>query len=62
MKRRGSLLVFQYRAERVSGDLASPHQLAGPICSFQSLITAGGNSRSPRPTRRQASGHILSRI
>ena len=37
-------------------------QLARPILCFQSSITPGGNSRTPTPVRRQASGHISSKI
>ena len=36
-------------------------QFARPNLCFQSLITAGGNSRLPTPVRRQASGHISSK-
>jgi hypothetical protein len=38
-------------------------QFARPllISNCQSLITPGGNSRSPAPARRQASGHMSSR-
>src|SRR5262245_32531124 len=43
--------------------LVGSPQCARPllISSCQRLITPGGNSRSPAPTRRQASGHISSK-